>query len=128
MLTDEDVETLGAAVSACEDARSRLESALTAADGSGDPAEEDVKEVGAALTDWRDAQRRFMAGVEASGVDDASTAAMLLKMNHGVDATEARRGLPGVHVEGADQNFDMDLTGTRGTILTTAAMEHVDDG
>jgi hypothetical protein len=128
MLTDENVGDLEAAVSACEDARSRLESALASADESGDPAEEDLKKVGAALGDWRDAQRRFMAIVEASGVDDPSTAAMLLKMNHGIDATEARRGLPGVHVEGADQNFDMDLTGTRGTILTTAAMEHVDDG
>ncbi|PSQ95837.1 MAG: hypothetical protein BRD55_09435 [Bacteroidetes bacterium SW_9_63_38] len=125
MLTDEDVADLEAAVSTCEEARGRLESALATAEEEGDPAEEHLEAVGAALEEWRDAQRRFMALVEASEVDDASTAAMLLKMNHGIDATEARRGLPGVPVDGADQNFDMDLTGTRGSVLTTAAMEHV---
>jgi len=127
MLTDEDVSDLQAAVSTCEEARDSLESALSSAEEQEDPGEEHLEAVGAALENWRDAQRRFMSTVEASDVDDPSTAAMLLKMNHGIDSTEARRGLPGVHVEGADQNFDMDLTGTRGTILTTAAMEHVDD-
>jgi hypothetical protein len=63
--------------------------------------------------------------VEASEVDDVSTVAMLLKMNHGVDATEARRGLPGLSVDGATQPFDLDMTGTRGTLLTTAATEYV---
>ena len=127
MLSDEHVDDFEKAVSACEEARDNLESALEEAEKSGEPTEQQLKVVGTALTDWRDAQRRFMAIVEAAAVDDASTAAMLLKMNHGIDATEARRGLPGVHVEGANQSFDMDLTGTRGTVLTTAAMEHVDD-
>lgn len=127
MLNDEYVAELEEAVSGCEEARDDLESALESAEMSGDPTEEHLSAVGAALEQWRDAQRRFMTAVEASGVDDVSTAAMLLKMNHGIDSTEARRGLPGVPVEGADQSFDMDLTGTRGTVLTTAAMEHVDD-
>jgi uncharacterized coiled-coil protein SlyX len=127
MLNDEHIADLEEAVAACEEARDRLESALEEAEQSGDPTEKHLKAVGTALTEWRDAQRRFMSVVEASDVDDVSTAAMLLKMNHGIDSTEARRGLPGVHVDGADQSFDMDLTGTRGTVLTTAAMEHVDD-
>ncbi len=123
MLTDDQVSEMEDAVSACEEARSALIEALDAAEG--DPTDEQVQAVGEALEAWRDAQQRFMAAVESSEVPDVSTAGMLLKTNHGVDATEARRGLPGVHVEGADQPFDVDLSGTRGSVLTTAAMEYV---
>jgi len=125
MLSDEHVDDLRTAVEACEAAREDLIEALDDAAAHSDPGDEHLRAVGAALGQWRDAQQAFMAAVEASSVDDVSTAAMLLKMNHGVDATEARRGLPGVSVEGADQPFDVDLTGTRGTLLTTAAMEYV---
>lgn len=124
MLTDDQISEMEDAVSACEEARSALIEALDAADG--DPTDEQLQAVGQALEAWRDGQQRFMASAEDSEVPDASTAAMLLKANHGVDATEARRGLPGVHVDGADQPFDVDLSGTRGSILTTAAMEYVD--
>jgi hypothetical protein len=61
--------------------------------------------------------------VEASEAPDVPMAALFLKNNADVDATNARRGLPGAHVEGTDQPFDLDLTGTRGTILTNAIME-----
>jgi len=125
MLSDDHVDDLRTAVKACEAAREDLLSALDDAAAHADPGDEHLRAVGAALEAWRDAQQAFGATVEASSVDDVSTAAMLLKMNHGIDATEARRGLPGVSVEGADQPFDVDLSGTRGTVLTTAAMEYV---
>jgi len=125
MLSDDHVNTLRDAVETCEAARSDLLDALDDAAATADPGDEQLRAVGTALEQWRDAQQTFMAAVEASSVDDVSTAAMLLKMNHGVDATEARRGLPGVSVEGADQPFDVDLSGTRGTVLTTAAMNYV---
>jgi hypothetical protein len=122
MLTDDQVSEMEDAVSSCEEARSALIEALDAAEEQGD---EELQAVGQALETWRDAQKRFMEVVDASEVPDVSTAAMLLKTNHGVDSTEARRGLPGVHVDGADQPFDVDLSGTRGSVLTTAAMEYV---
>jgi hypothetical protein len=125
MLSDDHVDDLRTAVEACEAAREELLAALDDAAADSDPEDEHLRAVGAALEKWRDAQQTFVATVEASSVDDVSTAAMLLKMNHGIDATEARRGLPGVSVEGADQPFDVDLSGTRGTVLTTAAMEYV---
>jgi hypothetical protein len=125
MLSDDHVDDLRAAVDTCETAREDLIAALDDAAAQSDPGDEHLRAVGAALEQWRDAQKQFVATVEASSVDDVSTAAMLLKMNHGVDATEARRGLPGVSVEGADQPFDVDLSGTRGTVLTTAAMDYV---
>jgi hypothetical protein len=81
--------------------------------------------VGAALSDWRDAQERFMAAVEASGASDPATAALLLKTNHGVDASNARCGIPGTDVEGADQPFPLDLSGAQGMLLTQAATEHL---
>lgn len=124
MLTDEQISEIRDTVSACEEARAALIEALDAAEG--DQTDEQLQAVGQALEEWRDAQRRFMSVVEDSEAPDVSTAAMLLKTNHGVDSTEARRGLPGVHVDGADQPFDVDLSGTRGTALTTAAMEYVD--
>jgi hypothetical protein len=127
MLSDDLVDDLRTAVDTCEAAREDLLSALDDAAAQSDPGEAHLRAVGSALERWRDAQRSFVGTVEASAVDDAATAAMLLKMNHGVDATEARRGLPGVSVEGADQPFDVDLSGTRGTVLTTAAMDYVSD-
>jgi hypothetical protein len=125
MLSDELVDDLRSAVADCEAAREALEAALAAADGAPDTEDEHLQSIAEALETWRDAERRFMQGVEASEVDDVSTVAMLLKMNHGVDATEARRGLPGLSVDGATQPFDLDMTGTRGTLLTTAATEYV---
>ncbi len=127
-MTDETIAELEAAVEACDDAREALIEALDAADRHGGaPDDEAVLEpVGEALTDWRDAQQRFMQAVGASDTPDVATAAMMLKTNHGIDATNARRGLPGVHVEGTDKPFNLDLSGTRGTALTTAAMEYVD--
>lgn len=127
-MTDETIAELEAAVEACDAAREALTDALAAVDThDGAPDDEAVLHpVGEALTEWRDAQRRFMTGVEASEAPDVATAAMMLKANHGIDSTNARRGLPGVHVEGTDQPFDLDLSGTRGTALTTAAMEYVD--
>jgi hypothetical protein len=124
MLTNDDASEMEDAVSACEEARSALIEAMEAAEE--EQTDEQLQAVGRALEAWRDAQQRFMAVVEASEVPDVSTAAMLLKTNHGVDSTEARRGLPGVHVDGADQPFDVDLSGTRGSVLTTAAMEYVE--
>lgn len=124
MLSDEIVSEMEEAVAACDDARSQLEDALNDAEAQ----EEDdaqLQSVATALEAWRDAQRRFMDAVERSDAPDVSTATMMLKTNHGTDATNARRGLPGAHVEGTDQPFDVDLSGTRGTILTTAAMEYV---
>jgi len=125
MLSDDLVEELRVAVTDCEAAREALQSALADAEGSPDADDAQLQAIAEALQDWRDAEQRFMDAVEASDADDVSTAAMLLKMNHGIDATEARRGLPGVSVEGATQPFDLDMTGTRGTLLTTAAMEYV---
>lgn len=125
MLSDDLVDELRAAVTDCEAAREALQLALADAEGSPDADDAQLRTIAEALEDWRDAEQRFMDAVEASEADDVSTAAMLLKMNHGIDATEARRGLPGVSVEGATQPFDLDMTGTRGTLLTTAAMEYV---
>lgn len=121
-MTDETVAELEAAVAACDEAREALTKALAAVDehdGAPDAAAV-LRPLGEALTDWRDAQRRFMDAVSDADAPDLATAAMMLKMNHGVDATNARRGLPGVNVDGADKPFDLDLSGTRGTALTNA--------
>jgi hypothetical protein len=127
-MTDEAIAELEAAAGACDQAREALTDALASVDThDGAPDDEALlRPVGEALTDWRDAQRRFMAAVEASDAPDVATAAMILKTNHGVDPTNARRGLPGVHVEGTDKPFDLDLSGTRGTALTNAALEYVE--
>ena len=127
MLSDDIAEEMTAAVEECESARENLLAALDDAESVEDPTSEELAPIGEALESWRDAQRRFMDAVGASEISDVATAAMLLKTNRGIDSTEARRGLPGVHVEGANQPFDVDLSGTRGSLLTTAAMEHVSD-
>jgi hypothetical protein len=127
-MTDETAAELEAAVVACDEARDALTEALSAADAHDGAPDDDaiLRPLGEALSDWRDAQHRFMAAVDDADVPDVATAAMMLKMNHGVEATNARRGLPGVRVDGTDKPFDLDLSGTRGTALTTAAMEYVD--
>lgn len=128
MLADDTVENLEGAIRACNEARAALIEALDAAEAyDGDaPSEPSVLEpVEAALENWRDAQQRFMTAVEMSGVPDPATAALLLKTNHGIDSSNARCGLPGASVEGADQPFDLDLTGMKGTILTEAATEYL---
>ena len=127
-MNDDLVAELESAAAACDEARDALQDALDAVDTyDGAPDDEAVlRPIGEALTAWRDAQRRFMEGVEAGDVPNLATAAMMLKTNHGIDTTNARRGLPGVHVEGTDKPFDLDLSGTRGTALTQAAMEYVE--
>jgi hypothetical protein len=125
MLTDDQVSALSEAVSACEAAREELETALDAAETGGGADEDDYESVASALADWREGQRQFMSIVERADVPDVATAAMLLKSNHGIDASEARRGVPGLGVEGTDKPADLDLSGTRGSILTTAAMEYL---
>lgn len=124
-MTDEIVAKMEAAVEACNAAREELELAIESADEQGETEEESLRSVAAAIEDWRDGQRQFMDAVSESEAPDVSTAAMLLKTNHGIDSANARRGLPGVHVDGANQPFDLDMTGTRGTVLTTAVMEYV---
>ncbi len=127
MIPDESLDELKAAVQACDDARTALVNALDDADGvddaSADPSV--LEPVGRAIADWRDAQERFMAAVEAADVADPATAALLLKTNHGVDASNARCGIPGTDVEGANQPFPLDLTGSQGMLLTQAATEHL---
>ena len=127
MLDDESLDELKAAVHSCDDARAALSSALSTADAHDDAHSDPsaLEPVGAALSDWRDAQERFMAAVEASGASDPATAALLLKTNHGVDASNARCGIPGTDVEGADQPFPLELSGAQGMLLTQAATEHL---
>lgn len=129
MLDDETIGALEQAVDACNAARNQLEKALENADdhgreSAGDPSI--LEPVGEAIETWRDAQKRFMDLVADSGAPDPSTAALLLKTNHGIDPTEARRGIPGTSVEGADQPFDVDMSGVRGSVLTEATMEYVE--
>ncbi|MFB6099429.1 MAG: hypothetical protein ABEK84_10025 [Salinibacter sp.] len=128
MLTDDTRGELREAVRNCDEARNALVNALEEAeayDGDATAEASVLESVGTALGAWRDAQERFMAVVEASGVSDAATAALLLKTNHGIDASNARCGLPGTDVEGADQPFPLDLSGSQGMILTQAATEHL---
>lgn len=130
MLNDETVGALERAVDACNAARNQLEEALEVADdrgreSAGDP--EILEPVGEAIETWRDAQKRFMDRVAESEAPDPSTAALLLKTNHGIDSTEARRGIPGTSVDGADQAFDVDMSGVRGSVLTEATMDYVDE-
>ncbi len=128
MLSDDRIDTLKSAVQDCDAAREQLEEALdTAAAHDGDAKADTsvLKPVGTALADWRDAQRRFMNAVDGSGAPDPATAALLLKTNHGVDATNARCGLPGTDVDGADQPSGLDLSGGRGSVLTTVATEYL---
>jgi hypothetical protein len=129
MLTDDAIKELKAAVHACNDARTALMEALDDAEAQdGDLATESstLNPVGAALADWRDAQRQFMTTVAESGVSDPATAALLLKTNHGIDASNARCGIPGTDVDGADQPFPLDLSGGQGMLLTRAVTEHLE--
>ncbi len=128
MLADDTVDDLKSAVHACNEAREALIEALDAAEANDeDPTSEPsvLEPVGAAIADWRDAQRQFMAAVDASGVSDPATAALLLKTNHGIDASNARCGIPGTDVEGADQPFPLDLSGSQGMVLTQAATTYL---
>ena len=128
MLDDDSLAKMETAVQACDEAREALIDALDAAEAHDDDATSTpsiLDPVGAALEDWRDAQQRFMALVDASNASDSATAALLLKTNHGIDASNARCGLPGTDVDGADQPFPLDLTGAQGMILTQAATEHL---
>lgn len=123
MLSDDTIADLEQHVEACNVAREELEVALDEADAA-DTLDDDVlRPVAQALKDWRDAQQAFMEAVAQSEASDVPMAAMLLKQSAGVDATNARRGLPGAPVEGTDQPFDLDMTGMRGQALTTASME-----
>ncbi|WP_251940051.1 hypothetical protein [Salinibacter ruber] len=128
MLPDESIDEIKAAVQACDDARAALVDALDDADTADDALADSaaLEPVGQALADWRDAQARFMAAVEAADASDPATTALLLKTNHGVDASNARCGIPGTDVEGADQPFPLDLTGAKGMLVTQAATEHLD--
>lgn len=131
MLSDDTLDTLESHVDACDDARDALESALDDADALGPDASPDQRQavyqpIADAFGAWRDAQRAFVEAVEASEAPNVQMAALFLKNDADVDASNARRGLPGAHVDGADQPFDVDLSGTRGQALTTAAMEYLD--
>lgn len=129
MLDEETIGALEQAVDACNAARNELEEALDVADDHGRESAGDPKilePVGEAIETWRDAQKRFMDLVADSGAPDPSTAALLLKTNHGIDSSEARRGIPGTSVDGADQPFDVDMSGVRGSVLTEATMEYVE--
>ncbi|MFP4227631.1 MAG: hypothetical protein ACLFTE_02255 [Salinivenus sp.] len=125
MISDNLATHMEAAVTTCDEAREALETALEAVEQEGASTEDHLRAIAEALEAWREGQRAFMRLVEESDVADLSTAALLLKTNRGVDATNARRGLPGVPVEGTDQPFDVDLTGRRGGAVTDAAMEYV---
>jgi len=123
MLSDDIVDVLRTSVQRCDDARERLEAALDEAATRGMEATTDpsvLTPVEDALANWCDAQRQFMGAVEASGTSDPATAALLLKTNHGVDATNARCGLPGTDIDGATQPAGLDLSGTRGSVLIAA--------
>lgn len=128
MLSEDTVNEMEAAVRACDEAREALADALESAEAhEGDPTSDPavMEPVGSALAKWRDAQEHFFAVVEASEASDPSTAGLLLKTNHGIDSSNARCGIPGTSVDGADQPFPLDLTGTQGGVLTQAAMEYL---
>lgn len=123
MLSDDTVTELERHVEACDAARATLDEALDAADAADTLDEDALHPVAVALKDWRDAQQAFMDAVARSEAPDVPMTALLLKQTADVDATNARRGLPGASVDGTDQPFDLDMTGLRGQALTTAAME-----
>jgi len=128
MLSENAVSQFQEAVRTCNGARSELEQALDSIPEKNPDDELYLRSVAETLESWRDGQRHFMEILEEASAPDLSTAAMLLKMNHGIDATNARCGIPGVPVEGADQPFPLDLMGRQGTVLTEAAMEYVTSG
>jgi hypothetical protein len=131
MLSDDVVSTLDRHARACDAARDALVSALRNAESLDRRAPEDeqrplLEPVAEALSDWRDAQQAFMDTVEQSGAPNVEMAALLLKSNHGVETDNARRGLPGASVDGANQPFNVDTTGMRGEVLTRA-LDHLSD-
>ena len=123
MLSDDTVRELEQHAAACDAARASLDDALDTAESAGTLDDNVLRSVAAALKDWRDAQQAFMDAVDRSEAPDVPMAALLLKQTADVDVANARCGLPGAPVEGTDQPFDLDMTGTRGQALTTAAME-----
>jgi hypothetical protein len=128
MLSDKSVETLEHHVNTCDEAREELQDALDKAEAVGRDASAEEKAaalepVADAVRKWQTAQQKFMEAVEASEAPDVPMACLFLKNDADVDASNVRRGLPGAHVEGADQPFDLDLSGTRGTILMNAVMQ-----
>lgn len=123
MLSDDTVTQLEQHVEACDAARTALDEALDAAAQANAMDGEALRPVAGALKDWRDAQQAFMNAVAQSEAPDVPMAALLLKQTADVDATNARRGLPGAAVDGTDQPFDLDMSGMRGQALTTAAIE-----
>lgn len=125
MLSDTIASKMESAATTCDEARDALDDVLADVERGGESTDHHLRSIADALEAWRDGQRAFMRLVEEADVPDLSTAAMLLKTNRGIDVSNARRGLPGVPVEGADQPFDVDLTGRRGGALTEAAMHHV---
>lgn len=133
MLSDDTLKDLERHVTACDDARDTLQDALDRAEDVGPEASAEdraaaLDPVADAVRQWRDAQQAFMAAVDASDAPDVPMASLFLKNKRDVDATNARRGIPGAHVDGTDQPFDLDLTGTRGTILMNAVMEMEEGG
>jgi hypothetical protein len=123
-LSDSTLAALEEHAEACNDARGALDDALDAADADG-LSDDALREVAAALRDWQAAQQAFMDAVAASEVSDPSTASLLLKNATGTDPSNARCGIPGAYVDGTDQPFNLDLSGTRGQALTTAAMDYL---
>lgn len=131
MLSDDIVSELERHARTCDDARDALVSALRDAGSLDRRASEDkqrpvLEPVAEALRNWRDAQQQFMDAVERSGAPNVEMAALLLKSNHGVETDNARRGLPGASVDGANQPFNVDTSGMRGEVLTRA-MDYLSD-
>lgn len=123
-LSDDTLSALEQHAEACSAARHSLDTALDAAEQQG-LSKDTLTTIADALRTWQSAQQRFMDAVAASEVTDVSMASLLLKNATGTDPADARCGIPGAYVEGADQPFPVDMTGTRGQALTTAAMEHL---
>lgn len=123
-LSEDTLATLEEHAEACDDARKALDDALSHAEAAG-LSDAAVRDVADAIQKWQTAQEGFMDAVAHSEVTDVSTASLLLKSTTGTDPSNARCGIPGAYVEGTDQPFPLDLGGTRGQALTTAAMEHL---
>ncbi len=88
--------------------------------------DESIDEIKAAVQACDDARAALVDALDDADASDPATTALLLKTNHGVDASNARCGIPGTDVEGADQPFPLDLTGAKGMLVTQAATEHLD--
>lgn len=129
MFSDDTVQALEAAVTTCDAARRDLEAALTRAEKSDGDADYDeaLQAIATAIQEWGAGQEQFAEAVEASNAPDIPMAALLLKNETGTDAMNARRGVPGVSVDGTDQPFDVDLSGMRGSALTDAITTYVEE-